>query len=123
MNRLIKSVCLCAALGIAVPAAHAADTQGTTGQLISLKINETSSDSYAVQRGSLVIHENGLVPREYRFGGTICSGRNLSEQNQNNLASVDSSPTIVVTPFYKSGQGNVRCLVGYRLQDRFVYIE
>lgn len=122
MNKLIKSVCLGAALGIAATAAHA-DTQGDGGQLAGVKINETSSDNYAFERGSLVVYENGLLPRKYQWGGQACNGKNLSEQNQNILARVVASRAVTITPFYKTGGGNVRCLVGFRLQDPFLYVD
>ncbi|MGQ0621303.1 MAG: hypothetical protein ACT4QA_15490 [Panacagrimonas sp.] len=123
MNKLIKSVCLGAALGIGATAAYAADFQGEGGQLASVKINETSSDSYPIERGSLVVYENGLLPRKYQWGGQACNGKNLSEFNQNILTRVIPSRTVNLTPFYKGGGGGVRCLVGFRLQDPFLYVD
>lgn len=122
MKTIVKSIGLGAVLAIAATAAHA-DTQGFTGQLVGLRINESSSLSYNTERGVATIHEGGGVNRKYQWGGQACNGRNLTEQNQNILARVVASGTVVVTPFHRNGVGGARCLVGFQLQDGVAFIE
>ena len=60
---------------------------------------------------------------EYRFGGAICSSRNLSESDINTIGRAVANPAIHVAPFYKLGQGNVRCLVSFIIGDSEVITE
>lgn len=122
MNRkMIQTLGLGLTLSFASGLAHAVDTQGYSGGLASVRINETSSDAYGVERGNLVINEGGGVLRKYNIAGQACNGKTLSEQNMNILARVVGNPGIKLVPYYKGGGGNVRCLVGFEMLDLRVF--
>jgi len=68
----------------AVPATTFADSSGSAGSVISVTVLESSSDDYGSYRGKIVIREGtepSATQTEYRWGGTICANRNLSESN------------------------------------------
>ena len=90
-----------------------ADSFGATGTVVGVTVNEGSADGYGVERGHIVINE-GDVHRKYMWGGTACSGRNVADANIALLAEAMHRGT-AVTPTYKVGTGQVRCLVGIRL--------
>jgi len=101
--------------------ASAADSSGSTGYVISVTINTKSSDTYNSYSGSVVLRE-GTEPaspvREYRWGGTLCSGRDLSSADVQLLTEAfrGRSDTQVI-PRYKMGQAGSRCLVSFTLRE------
>ena len=98
--------------------AHA-DTAGPNGYISSLQINESSSDLYAQWRGRILV-ETDYGTDEYRWGGTYCSGRNMSPENLNLLHRTLMTPNVQLLPAYKSGMVGSRCLVSFRiLPDMF----
>ncbi|MEZ4450744.1 MAG: hypothetical protein R3B09_14780 [Nannocystaceae bacterium] len=105
----------------ALPSMTFADSTGSPGYVISLTVHESSSDLYGTYRGSVTIRqgqEPGSTQTEYRWGGTLCSGRNVTEANIEllTIALRGRSDTQIV-PRYKMGQGGVRCLVSFTLQE------
>lgn len=104
-----------------VPALAHADSNGSAGYVTSLTVNGKSSDTAGSYRGSVRIREGaepGSPNREYRWGGTICSGRDLDESEVSLLLEAlrGRSDTQIV-PRYKMGQAGVRCLVAFTLQE------
>jgi hypothetical protein len=113
-SRVLRGVALSAV--ILVPAVAYADTDGAVGAVASVTINETSSDDYATERGNVYVNE-GQTSRKYQWGGQACNGKNLSEANIAMLVeALRGRADIQMVPSYKTGAGNVRCLVGFRLQ-------
>jgi hypothetical protein len=104
-----------------VPALAFADSSGAPGYVTSLTVNTKSSDSAGSYRGSVRVREGaepGSPNREYRWGGTICSGRDLAEIDIALLTEAlrGRSDTQIV-PRYKMGQAGARCLVSFTLQE------
>lgn len=97
----------------ATPSIAHADSLGTTGTVAEVMVNEPSADDYGVQIGYLIVNEGG-VKRKYQWGGTACSGRNVSSQNIALLVGAMRSG-VTITPSYKPGTSQARCLVGFRL--------
>nr|WP_293177819.1 hypothetical protein [Nannocystis sp.] len=80
-----------------------------------MTINESSADDYAVERGNIIVSE-GAVTRKYQWGGTVCSGRLLSEGNISLLVDAMKNPDrLQVVPSFKGGANLARCLVGFKL--------
>jgi hypothetical protein len=50
---------------------------------------------------------------EYRWGGTSCGSRTLSELQVAELQAAMNNPRILVEPLWQDGQGVTLCLVGY----------
>lgn len=94
-----------------------ADTQGDSGRVIGLSLNESSSDLSATQRGKIVVDSAGIVS-EYRWDGTLCAGRVLTEAEEAVLAGLVGNKKLLITPYWKSGQGGVRCLVSFTIGDK-----
>lgn len=104
------------AVAMTVPSVAYADTDGTAGTVASVTVNESGSDDYSTVRGELVINE-GQANRTYKWGGTVCSGRNVSETNVALLfEALRARDSVQLVPSYKSGIGGARCLVGFKLE-------
>ncbi len=104
-----------------LPTLASADSSGSTGYVTSLTINTKSSDTYGSYRGSVVLRE-GTEPaspvREYRWGGTICAGRDLTDADVQLLTeALRGRADTQVIPRYKMGQAGSRCLVSFTLQE------
>lgn len=110
-------LCLVAAL-FALPSTSFADSNGSVGSVASLTVYESSSDNYAMANGVLTIKEKATgTLRNYKWGGSICPGRTVSA---NSLAllfdALRSKDNVDVVPSYKAGNGNERCLTGFKLE-------
>jgi len=102
------------ALLLALPtAALAADAVGTAGLVTQLEVNTPSADQYLVYHGRMFIKTNAGTT-EYRWGGTSCGTRTVSEAQVAMLqGALDSG--LKVMPRYQTGQGDSMCVVGFRL--------
>jgi len=101
---------------VLVPAVAFADADGIVGTVASVVVNESSADDYAVERGSIVVNEASAT-RKYQWGGTACSGRNISEANiQLLVRAMQNRDKLQIVPSFKTGAGLARCLVGFKLQ-------
>lgn len=99
-----------------VPAVAFADADGLKGKVAAVTVNESSADDYSAERGNMVVNE-GSVARKYQWGGTACNGKNLSEANIDLLfQAMKAADKVEVVPSYKTGAGQARCLVGFRVQ-------
>lgn len=109
-------LCLAAAL-FALPSTSFADSNGAIGTVASLTVYESGSDNYGMFNGVLSIREKATgTRRDYKFGGSICPNRPVSA---NSLAllfdALRSKENVEIVPSYKLGNGNERCLTGFRL--------
>lgn len=105
----------------ALPSMTFADSTGSPGYVTSLTVHESSSDLYGTYRGSLTVREGqepGSSQSEYRWGGTLCSGKNVSESSiQLLMIALRGRSDTQIVPRYKMGQGGIRCLVSFTLQE------
>lgn len=112
-SRVLKGAAL--AVVMSVPALAYADTDGAVGSVASVSINEPSADDYGTERGNIIVNE-GSANRKYQWGGTACSGRNLSDASIALLVdAMRNKDTVQILPSYKPGTSQARCLVGFRL--------
>jgi hypothetical protein len=113
-SRVLKVAALTAV--VLAPTVAFADADGIVGTVTSVVVNESSADDYSTERGSLIVNE-GNVTRKYQWGGTACSGRNVSEANiQLLIEAMSNRDKLQIVPSYKTGAGLARCLVGFKLQ-------
>jgi len=113
-SQILKSAALAAV--VLVPAVAFADADGLKGKVAAVTVNESSADDYSAERGNMVVNE-GSVARKYQWGGTACNGKNLSEANIDLLfQAMKAADKVEVVPSYKTGAGQARCLVGFRVQ-------
>lgn len=113
-SQILKGAALAAV--VLVPAVAYADADGVKGKVASVTINESSADDYAAERGNLVVNE-GSVARKYQWGGTACNGKNLTDANIDLLfQAMKAADKVEIVPSYKTGAGQARCLVGFRVQ-------
>jgi hypothetical protein len=113
-SQILKGAALAAV--VLVPAVAFADADGLKGKVAAVTVNESSADDYSAERGNMVVNE-GSVARKYQWGGTACNGKNLSEANIDLLfQAMKAADKVEVVPSYKTGAGQARCLVGFRVQ-------
>ena len=95
--------------------ALAADEIGTPGIATDLELLTPSAETYLQYHGRLVVQVGPATTptfEEYRWGGTSCGSRTVSDDDLALLVeSVRRGQKVTVR--YQSGQGNARCLVGF----------
>jgi hypothetical protein len=111
---------LALALTVAIPlTAHAADTNGVEGRVRSVDVIAPSADTFLQYHGRVfVATATGLD--EYRWGGTSCGSRTMSEEMIDLLYKANESAVIRITPVFQDGQGSVKCLVGFTTRNKDV---
>jgi|JI10StandDraft_1071094.scaffolds.fasta_scaffold189327_2 hypothetical protein len=99
-------------LAVSTPA-FAADQVGRDGVIETLSTFQSTADTYLAMHGALVL-ATAAGAEEYKWGGTACGSRVLSDRHVQMLQrAMDSGAT--VGPRFKPGQGSSRCLVGFVL--------
>lgn len=110
-----KSLVLLASL-VTTTVALAADNYGDSGAITEMHTNYTSADTYLQYHGRIVITSGnevvGYSTQEYRWGGTSCGSKTLSDAVVDRLQRAQLA-AMTVTPLWKDGQGSTRCLVGF----------
>lgn len=104
----------------AVPATAFADETGNKGSVEKVELNTPSSDTYLQYHGRVTLEwgKNGHKKDEYRWGGTSCGSRTLSDNLIQVLIDASRRGNLQVTPRYQTGQGDVKCLVGFSIEEK-----
>lgn len=121
--RPLRVLSLVAACAAALPqTATAADSPGNAGYVQDLVLNSSKSDRYLEFAGSVVLQEGDeatATKREYKWGGTVCSGYLVTSDQLNFLMeAMRAARTIQIVPSYKAGAGGARCLVSIKVRLR-----
>jgi hypothetical protein len=95
-----------------------ADDPGLRGSLVSLELNTDSADTYLQYHGRMFVKNVDGVLDEYRWGGTSCGSRTLTEPQFLALQAAANKKNMFVDPRFQNGQGNSKCLVGFNLIDK-----
>jgi hypothetical protein len=115
MQGLIKhAVSLVITATIAVPSIAFADEVGARGTVASLEVNTPAGDTYLQYHGRMTLvsgGKNATTAAEYRWGGTSCGSRTLTENQVAMLQRALESGTPIM-PRFQNGQGSTKCLVG-----------
>jgi hypothetical protein len=106
------------AVAVAVPATAFADESGTAGSVDSIEINTPSADAYLQYHGRVVVRTGKSTKTEYRWGGTSCGSRVVPADMVEVLVQASRNDNIVITPRFQIGQGDVKCLVGFNVQEK-----
>jgi len=106
-------------IALAVPAiAYAADQSGAEGRAKTVEVLSPSSDSYIQYHGRLIVRAQKR-DTEYRWGGTSCGSKVLSDAQVDRLVeAVRDKDEVKILPLYQPGQGTNKCLVGFSLRFR-----
>jgi hypothetical protein len=100
---------------VSVPATTFADSDGLVGSVDSVTVNESGSDDYAMANGVVTVREKSGTKRDYKWGGSLCPGRNLSASSISTLFDALRTQNIEVAPSYKLGNGATRCITSFKL--------
>ena len=104
------------AAALLLSAAALADNTGTLGTVVQVSVNGSSSNEINAARGRLLIDEGDQFYRTYQWGGTLCNGKNMSEDDVANfMMALRDRRSVTVTPIWTAGAGGKRCLVAYRI--------
>ncbi|MEM8934921.1 MAG: hypothetical protein AAGC77_00765 [Pseudomonadota bacterium] len=87
---------------------------GALGLIESLRILETTNDDYSKMHGALVVKYYNDEEQLFRWGGSYCPGRNLTDANKQVLATAFASG-MKIRVETKNGQGGAQCIVGFEL--------
>jgi hypothetical protein len=109
--RSIPSLLAATLLTLSSGLALAADSLGAAGSIVQLEINHTTADTYLQYHGRVVLLADSRST-EYRWGGTSCSNKSLTESQVTMLQRALESGTPIV-PRFQAGQGTNKCLVGF----------
>ncbi len=118
--RSLRCVLLAAVCAALPQTAAAADLAGNSGYVFELTLNSSKSDRYLEYQGAVVLVEGDAAAaprREYRWGGTSCSGYAPTDAQIDFLQqALVSRRALAVVPSYKNGSGGARCLVAFKLR-------
>ncbi len=102
--------------------AAAADSPGNPGYVQEILLNSTKSEVYMQYQGAVSLLEGDTVSsarREYRWGGSVCSGIVPSDEQVRYLfEAMRAGKSLQIVPSYKLGAGGARCLVAIKIRLR-----
>ena len=111
----IKMIALLAVATTLLAGAAWADETGPAGTILSLEERTVSSDLYVQAHGILLVKQSiDDMVVEYRWGGTSCGSKILTESQFSYLMDLAAAPYMLIEPIYKAGQGQTICLVGFK---------
>ncbi len=102
---------------LAVPSIASAEALGPKGTITALETNTQSADMYLAYHGRMFVmtgSKGATTTAEYRWGGTSCGTRTLTEAQVAMLQRALESGT-PITPRIQDGQGDLKCIVGFTL--------
>ena len=112
-RNILRLVIVCSLLSIS--GTSFADDIGDVGPLAGLEVFTTSADGYLSYHGRVLVKNSLGALDEYRWGGTSCGLRLLSEAQVGALQAALNTKNMFLRPAYQLGQGDLRCLVGFLL--------
>ncbi len=95
--------------------ALSADTTQGVAPIVALRIIHTTSDQFAMFRGSITIGDANLGYAQYRWGGSSCPALTLPTDLVDKLQRGMNNPRVLIEPYTKPGQAGSLCLVGFTL--------
>ena len=118
MRTLLRSLAagLAGVLLGALPAI--ADDVGEVGTLVGLQVNTTLADTYLQYHGRAFVKVADGTLDEYRWGGTSCNTKVLTENQVAALQRVLDNAKVRIQPLSLPGQGQIICLVGFTVVQK-----
>lgn len=121
-SRSLQALLLASACTLLPQTAAAADSPGNPGYVQDILLNSTKSDVYMQYQGAVSLLEGDTVSsarREYRWGGSVCSGIVPSDEQVRYLfEAMRAGKSLQIVPSYKLGAGGARCLVAIKIRLR-----
>lgn len=121
-SRSLRALLLAAACTLLPQTAAAADSLGNAGYVQDILLNSSKSDVYMQYQGAVSLLEGDTVSaarREYRWGGSVCSGIVPSDEQVRYLfEAMRAGKSLQIVPSYKLGAGGARCLVALKIRLR-----
>ncbi len=121
-SRSLRALLLAAACTLLPQTAAAADSPGNPGYVQDILLNSSKSDVYMQYQGAVSLLEGDTVSsarREYRWGGSVCSGIVPSDEQVRYLfEAMRAGKSLQIVPSYKLGAGGARCLVAIKIRLR-----
>jgi hypothetical protein len=93
--------------------ARATESVGALGPIVVVARNTDSADLYLQYNGRMIVGDAIGGYLEYRWGGTSCGSRTLTEAQTSDLLAAMNNPRVLIQPVWQDGQGSTLCLVGY----------
>jgi hypothetical protein len=91
------------------------DIPGTVGQIAALQDHTGSADGFLAFHGRMFVVDADKNLEEYRWGGTSCGTRLLSDAEFEALHRALDNKKMMIEPTYQLGQADLKCLVGFNL--------
>lgn len=114
--RIPRIVALVAAVAAVPATAYAADQMGAAGYVDAVEINNQSADAYLQFHGRVFVAVNKQTTEEYRWGGTSCGSKIVTDQQLSALTHAAANG-MKILPRWQNGQGSTKCLVGFQLES------
>jgi hypothetical protein len=95
--------------------AAAQDLVGETGTVVGVTITTPSSDTSLQYHGQVFVQKADKSVVEYRWGGSSCGSRILTDAEEGALHRALDSKVMRIRTLYQDGQGNAQCVVGFTL--------
>jgi hypothetical protein len=117
MNRF--SVITATVLGLTLAGTSHADDIGPVGSVVSVQTYTSSADGYLAYHGRAFVRsiDDGTVA-EYRWGGSACGTKQLSEAQVAALQQAFENKKTLIQPTTLPGQGLSLCLVGFQFVQK-----
>jgi len=95
-----------------------ADEVGAVGTVVGLEINDDSADTYLTHHGRMFVMNADKTLTEYRWGGSACGTRVLSDTEVASLHRALDGKQMRIQPRYQLGQADIFCVVGFTLAPK-----
>jgi len=92
-----------------------ADLTGTLGSVAALELYTNSADAFLAYHGRLFVVDADKNLVEYRWGGTSCGSRVLTDAHFEALHRALDNKKMMIEPTYQLGQADQKCVVGFHL--------
>jgi hypothetical protein len=115
MRQMVQGFILGSIVLLVAGIAPAQDVTGLLGTPAGLQVNTLSADVYLAFHGRLYVKNADNTVEEYRWGGTSCGARLLSDAQVASLQAAIDNKKMRIEPVYQLGQADIKCVVGFSL--------
>jgi hypothetical protein len=117
MRDAIRALSIGAALLTCATVVHADDV-GQYGTPVALQVNTVASDTYLQFHGRLSVKAADGTLGEYRWGGTSCGSRVLTDAQVAALQRALDNNKMRIKLLTQDGQGSTICVVGFQIAPK-----
>lgn len=95
-----------------------ADEIGEVGTPVGLSVNTLSADTYLQYHGRFFLKAADGTLVEYRWGGTSCGTRVLTDAQVAALQAALGNNKMRIQVLHQIGQGDAKCVVGFTVAPK-----